>query len=227
VSKGLGPVQWQALKILEENKDEGLPVRELKRRIRDRFNACRAIRGLMKRNFVEEIKPDGEPHLKLTLQGRLRVAYPPLPKKRPPSPLAEYNRERREIRTALAEERARREAAAAKSPRWFHYQDRPARHRFPGPVQKQVLMVLWSYTDPVDEGLPVTVVKAIVGGDRANTRRAIRTLLLRGEIEKSEDAKRIRLTFSNATWFNIMPPVLVEPIDEDRAQAVLQAHRSS
>jgi DNA-binding MarR family transcriptional regulator len=226
VSRGLGPAQWRVLKVLEENKNEGLPVRELKSRMgRDRSNARRTIRGLLKRGFVEEIEPNGERRLRLTLQGRLRAAYP-LPKKQP-SPLAEYRRERREIRRAMTEERARREADAAKGPLWFRYQYRFARRRLPGPAQKRILAALWEYADPVDEGLAIPAVKAIVDGDRANTRRAIRTLLLRGEIEESEDGRCIRLAFGTALWFTILPPILLEPIDEERARAILQAHQGS
>ena len=37
-------------------------------------------------------------------------------------------------------------------------------------------------------------VKAIVGGDPANARRAIRSLLERGLLEESADGRRIRLS---------------------------------
>jgi DNA-binding MarR family transcriptional regulator len=226
VSRGLGPTQWRALKVLEEYKNEGIPVREFKARMgTDRSNARRVIRGLMKRDFVEEIDPDGERRLRLTLRGRLRVAYP-LTKKRP-SPLAEYRRERREIMRALTEKRARREAEATEGPKWFRYEGRFTRRRYPGPMQRCVLAVLWEYADPVDEGLPLIAVKAIVGGDRSNTRRAIRTLLLRGEIEECEDGQRIRLAFGTALWFAILPPIPPEPIDGERARGILRAHQRS
>ncbi len=59
-------------------------------------------------------------------------------------------------------------------------------------------------SEPKESGLPVTAVKELVGADRSNARRAIRTLLMRGLIEESEDGRRIRLTFlgtfARALW---------------------------
>jgi hypothetical protein len=82
--------------------------------------------------------------------------------------------------------------------------------------------VLWKYADPVDEGLPVGAVKSIVGGDRSNTRRAIRTLLRRGELEEFEDGKRVRLSRSAAFRFSSnSPPTLEDPPDEERAAKIL------
>ena len=65
-------------------------------------------------------------------------------------------------------------------------------------MQRRVLGVLQQSTEPGEDGLPVTLVKEIVGIDRSNARRAIRTLLMRGLIEESEDGRRIRLTFLGA-----------------------------
>ena len=86
--------------------------------------------------------------------------------------------------------------------------------------------MLWKYADPVDKGLPVGAVKAIVGGDRSNTRRAIRTLLLRGELEESEDGKRVRLSRSAAVRFSSnSPPTLEDPPDEECATKILRARQ--
>ena len=148
----------------------------------------------------------------------------PLPKARP-NPRAEFRKRRKELERALAEKRARREAEATEGPKWFRYEGRFTRRRYPGPMQRCVLAVLWEYADPVDEGLPLIAVKAIVGGDRSNTRRAIRTLLLRGEIEECEDGQRIRLAFATALWFTILPPIPPEPIDGERAREILRAHQ--
>ncbi len=123
----------------------------------------------------------------------------------------------------MAEGRARLEAEAAKGPKWFRYQHHPARRRLSGPVQERVLHVLWRDADPVEEGLPVRVVKAIVGGDRANTRRTIRTLLLCQEIEESEDG-HIRLTSGTAIEVGIFDAILPNLVDEDWAYAILKAH---
>jgi hypothetical protein len=87
--------------------------------------------------------------------------------------------------------------------------------------------VVWEYSDPLERGLPVTAVKAIVGGNRSNIRRAIRTLLLRGLLDESEDGERIRLSdfaifrFSRGSdW--LIP--LDEPIDDERAMEILRTH---
>ncbi len=227
MSRGLRPAQWQALKVLQENEEtQGLPVRKLKDQMgRDPSNARRSVRGLLRRNFIEEVVVNDERRLRLTLWGRLRVAYP-LPKTRR-SLRAQLRAEDRERRREVAEELARREAEAAKGPWWFRYQHHFARRRLPGPAQNRILAVLFEYANPPDEGLAVPAVKAIVGGDRANTRRAIRTLLLRGEIEVSEDGQHIRLASGTALLFSIVPPIPREPIDEERARAILRAHQGS
>jgi DNA-binding IclR family transcriptional regulator len=41
-------------------------------------------------------------------------------------------------------------------------------------------------------------VRALVGADRSNFRRAVRTLQLRGLLEESEDGRRVRLTLTGA-----------------------------
>ncbi|MDP9487109.1 MAG: hypothetical protein M3Q49_15210 [Actinomycetota bacterium] len=66
-----------------------------------------------------------------------------------------------------------------------------------------------------------------MGGDRSNTRRAIRTLLSRGRLEESEDGKRIRLSPSAARVFSfgLFPPMPGEPVDDAHAKAVLRRHR--
>jgi hypothetical protein len=125
----------------------------------------------------------------------------PLPRI-PRNPLAglraKWREEKRALQEAREEERRRLEAEATEGPKRVGYEHRFVRRRFPGPTQERVLYVLWEYAEPLDEGLPVTVVKAIVGGDRSNTRRAIRTLLLRGQLDESEDGERLRLSYYTA-----------------------------
>lgn len=116
----------------------------------------------------------------------------------------------------------------AKGPRWIGYERRFVRRRPPGPTQTRILSVLWEYADPLDGGLPVTAVKAIVGGNRSNTRRAIRTLLLRGQIDESEDGDRIRLSYANARWFSWFLPLIPEdPIDDRHVRTVLKRHQGA
>jgi hypothetical protein len=49
---------------------------------------------------------------------------------------------------------------------------------------------------------------------------------LRGEIEESVDG-RIRLTFGTAIELSIVDPILPDLVDEDRAHAILKAHKGS
>lgn len=212
------------------NAAEGteLPLRELRRRLGepDRSNLRRGIRGLLKRGLVEESRSGEERRVKLTFWGV--VFAHPLPKvPRRVSIHTKLKEEMRALKEAREEERRRleAEAEAAEGPRWIGYEHRFVRRRFPGPTQTRILSVLWEYADPLDEGLPVTAVKAIVGGNRSNTRRAIRTLLLRGLLDKSEDGERIRLSYSAALRFSWwFPPMPEEPIDDERAREILKSH---
>lgn len=225
MSRGLGNLQRRVCNILDAAEGAELPLRELRRRLGepDRSNLRRGIRGLLERGLVEESRSGEERRVKLTFWGV--VFAHPLPKiSRRVSIHTKLKEEMRALREAREEERRRLEAEAAEGPRWIGYEHRFVRRRFPGPMQTRILSVLWEYADPLDEGLPVTAVKAIVGGNRSNTRRAIRTLLLRGQLNESEDGKRIRLSYSAAIWFSYIPPVSIEPIDDERAREILRTH---
>lgn len=236
MSRGLGAIQRRMLDVLKGTRaDEGLPVVELKSRVGgERSNVRRAVLTLALRGLVEELTLGGERRVRLTFWGLLAASPPPELE----DPLAElkarkvrWAKEARE--RALRRERTREEARleTLKEPVCDEYAPRIVRRRHPGPTQQTILAVLWEYADPLDSGLPIRIVKAIVrdnlGTDRSNVRRAIRTLLLRREIEESEDGEHIRLTEKTAVWFQILPPISPEPIDEERAKAVLRAHRAS
>jgi DNA-binding MarR family transcriptional regulator len=227
VSRGLGSLQRGVCETLAAAEGHELALRELRRRLGepDRSNLRRAIRGLLKRGLVEESCSGGERRLGLAFWGLVEIRTPPEgPSRRRVS--ARMREELRALREAREEERRRMEAEAAKGPRWLGYEHRFVRNRRPGPAQERILYVLWEYTDPLDEGLPVSTVKAIVGGDRSNTRRAIRTLLLRGELDESEDGERIRLSYSTAFKFSLLfPPFLEDPIDDQRARMIVRAHK--
>jgi hypothetical protein len=129
------------------------------------------------------------------------------------------------MRRALEEERRMLDLEES---RWISYEPHLERLRSLGPMQTRILSVLWKYSDPVKDGLPVTAVKAIVGGNRSNTRRAIRTLLLRGLLEKSEDGERIRLSSFAALsldiknfWQSSSDETLE---DDERAMEILRTH---
>lgn len=227
MGRGLGPAQRRVVNILlEASTSEGLPLGRLRTLAGgDKSNLRRTIRTLARRKLIEQVTVGGERRVSLTFSGALATMPRPSRKLDPIANLrTEWKEKECRIREARAEERRRLEAEAAKGPKWIGYGHRPVRRRRPGPTQERVLFILWEYTDPVDEGLPLLAVKAIVGGDRSNTRRAIRTLLLRGELDESEDGNRIRLAYGTALMFSIIPPVAPDTIDEERARGILRAH---
>ena len=236
MSRGLGILQRRVCEVLYAAAGHQLPLRELRRQLGepDRSNLRRAIRGLLRRGLVEVPRSEGGRRVGLTSSGLLRMRPPPVRYlQRPPIHFVgpSLTERLRAILEAGEEERRRQEAeeAAASSavgPSRDGNEHSLGRRRAPGPTQNRVLCVLWKYADPVDEGLPVSTLKAIVGGDRSNTRRAIRTLLLRGELEESEDGERVRLSRSTASRFSSQsPPTLKDPLDDERAAKILRAHR--
>ena len=227
MSRGRGKLQRRICDTLNAAEGTELPLRELRRRLGepDRSNLRRSIRGLLKRGLVEESRSGEERCVKLTFWGVLRQhPLPTIPRR--VSIHTKLKEEMRARKEAREEERRRLEAEAAEGPRWIGYRHRFVRRRFPGPTQTRILSVLWEYANPLDEGLPVTVVKAIVGGNRSNTRRAIRSLLLRGQLDESEDGERIRLSYSAALRFSWwFPPMPEEPIDDERAREIFRTHQ--
>ena len=226
MSRGLGILQRRIRYTLNVAEGKELPLRELRRRLGepDRSNLRRGIRGLLERGLVEESCSGEERRVKLAFWGIVS----PLPPPKIPRRVGIHTKLKKAmhaLKEAREEERRKLEAEAAEGPRWLGYEHRFVRRRFPGPTQTRILSVLWEYADPLDEGLPVTDVKAIVGGNRSNTRRAIKTLLLRGQLDESEDGERIRLSYSAACWHSLFPPVPVEPIDDERAREILKTHR--
>jgi hypothetical protein len=90
-----------------------------------------------------------------------------------------------------------------------------------GTVQRRLLDVL--NEGPANEGLPIHKLKALAGGERANLRRAIRTMARRRWVEEAEvEGERIvRLTRAGA--LKAMPPLPKEP--DPRAE--LRARRKA
>ncbi len=224
-------LQRGVCEVLYTAEDNKLPLRDLRRRLEepDRSNLRRAIRTLLEREIVEKSRVGGERHVGLTLWGAVYVSnlLAFRRRRRPQSVgahLAELMRARRE---AEEEERRWREAEDAKWIREVDAECHFVRNRLAGPAQRCILYVLWEYSDILEEGLPVGAVKAIVGGDRSNTRRAIKTLLLRGELEESKDGERIRLSPSTASLLAMFPPLPPEPIDDERAREILRGHQDA
>jgi DNA-binding IclR family transcriptional regulator len=220
MSRGLGYLQRRIREVLYAAEDQELPIRELRRRLGepDRSNLRRAIRGLLERGVVEESRSSGKRRVALTVFGYVGAGLSLAPPRRPPaSAAAALEEARRVLREATAAEAAARAG-------WVRHERRLVRGRLPGETQRRVIFVLHEYAEPVEEGLPVTVVKAIVGGDRSNARRAIRTLMFRGWLEESADGRRVRLSGFAASF---MAPTLGEPVDDGRAREVLRAHHDA
>ncbi len=207
MSRGLGPLQHRICDVLDATEDQELPLRELRRRLGepDRSNLRRAIRGLLERCTLEEFSREGEPHVAFAVKGYFGMSMRPTSSG---NPLAFANaenseKERSEKGRAVQKERPgiasrRPSVRAARKQRWVRYEHRFVRIRALGETQMRALGALQESSEPRESGLPVTVVKGIVGADRSNARRAIRTLLMRGLIEESADGRRIRLTLLGA-----------------------------
>lgn len=232
MSRGLGILQRRVCETLLNARDGyGPSLRELHRWLGgpDRSNLHRGIEGLLRLGIVEDSLSGGERRFRLTFLGALQTqlevenrdhAGPPRPRR--------ATRRERERAAVPGEERGGPEREGPGGRGWVSHETPPLlRNRPPSETYKRILFVLWEYARPWEEGLPVAVVKEIVGGDRSNTRRAIRTLLLRGKLEESEDGKLIRLSPSAARVFSfgLFPPMPDEPVDDKHARAVLRRHQ--
>ena len=205
-----------------------LPIRSVRHRLGepDRSNLRRVVRGLRRRDLVYE--PDGlPPSLDLTMWGVFVMS--PMPEHS--DPLADYRQKWARIQAEIAEarikENRRREAKIARYPAWIRYDSIAERETIPGPLQNRVLAVLYKYADPPDAGLPVVAVKAIMGGERSNVRRAIRTLLARARLDETPDGERIRLSEPTLEHYAEVMPALsltMERFDKELVEDVLAAY---
>ncbi len=186
----------------------------------DRSNLRRSIRGLSKRGLVEDLA-GVHPRVKLTTVGVLASRFLEDP---PESRKAKVGDGERRLREAIEERRRWVEEDKA---RWIRREVvRPKRNRVPGEVQMKVLAIL-GCVDPIEEGLCVRALKALVGADRANTRRAIRVLLDRGEIQESRDGRRLRANIWRVWGWWRTAPSLVELPDEGLIAEVLGAQEGA
>ena len=192
-------MQRQVREVLCAAGGEELPLRELRRRLGepDRSNLRRALRGLLEREIVEESCSEGERRVALTFFGSMGASgIVDSPEGLSASRTA--SREKGRATETGPKAGRRRLQATAGGPGWFGHEHRFERNRPLGETQRLVLRALRENAEPPQKGLPVTVVKAIAGADRSNYRRAVRTLLLRGLLEESEDGGRIRLPLAGA-----------------------------
>ena len=178
MSRGLGILQRHLCEALGAAEGQELPLRELRRRLGDpdRSNLRRAIRSLLEREIVEETGPAGEPRVALTFWGHAFAGA------------------RTDAALRPGDTRRVWRGESVGGVHWFGYEHLPVRDRSLGETQLPVLAALGEKAVPPEEGLPVAEVKSTVGGDPANTRRAIRSLLKRGLLEESLDGGRIRLS---------------------------------
>ena len=202
MSGGLGALQRSLLAALSAVEGRELPVCELRRRLGDpdRSNLRRAVRSLLRRRFVEEVRDGLGSRLKVTFSGELAAyALTRAPYKRTdkqPDSIKELRQEFKEFRGWIIEcrreARRLREEKRALFPVWVSYPYRPARS--PGQTQRNIIRALWEHSDPLDAGLAVLALKRIVGGDRSNARRAIRGLLQYGYLDQTLDSERLRIS---------------------------------
>jgi hypothetical protein len=238
VSRGLGSLQRNVLAVLDAAENRELPVRELRRRLEgtDPANMRRAVRGLLRRGFVEEIERGVGSRLRLTFSGEL-VVYGLFhaPEQRFDEHLDFINELRRKydefrcwVTECRHEERRLRDEKRALFPVWVGCPYRPARS--PGPTQRRIIRVLWEYSDPLDAGLCVLAIKHVIGGDKSNVRRAIRGLLKYGYLDQTPDGTRLRISagllndYAGMTFPGVFIRLSAHILDEGWARQVLREH---
>ena len=237
MSRGLGSLQRNALALLDATEGRELPVLELHRRLGapDRANLRRSVRGLLRRRLVKEIGEGVGSRLSITFSGELVASYALSRASdewadKQLDAIKELRRKYDEFRgwviECRREERRLREEKRALFPVWVGYPYRPVRS--PGDTQRTIIRVLWEYSDPLDAGLSVLVLKRIVGGDRSNARRAIRGLLRYGYLDQTPDVERLRISegllndYAGIMFPGLFVRLLANAPDEEWARQVLR-----
>lgn len=195
--RGPGYLQRRIVGLLVEADGHALAVADLRRGLGDpdRSNLRRSVRALIRRGSVEEVEVEGRRAVELTEWGLLAATLDGPQEE--PDPLAEVRELWREENRLLDERRKRR---AEREALWAPPRNDFERWSYPGPVQQGVIAALREHAEPPEEGLPKVEVKRIVGGDAANTRRAIRSLLTRGVIQQTHDGEHLRLPPGSLWW---------------------------
>ena len=84
-----------------------------------------------------------------------------------------------------------------------------------GRIQRRVVELLSADERARDAGLPLSALRPVLGPDRSNARRAIRSLIQRGDCEWTTDPetgeRRLKLTF----WTCVAAMMKREPLDEE------------
>ena len=224
--KRRGQTQRDVIRCLAQGGGE-MSVGELGRQVprAHRSNLRRAVRLLVDRGDVVEVGgPGGERRIRLgprlallPVIEKALAGLDPEPEEEPRLPSMEEMR---------AELRRRREEYENAVPVFYGYRPEDGvRERAllrPGPVQRKVLSVLWHVPDPTDGGLPAAAVVEIVGGDAGGVRRAVRSLLRAGRVQRSE-CGRIRLSREEASGFRFrsLAGLVDDPPNAERVREVL------
>ena len=221
-------MQRRVCEVLDGAEGNEVALRELRRRLGepDRSNLRRAIRGLLEREIVEESRVGGERRVGLTLPGSLGPGASPESFRPRARRQSRTGGSKRALEEALEEARHVLRVETAEGTGGLRSRRRLVRKREVGETQGRILGALWNYSDPLERGLPVSAVKALVGGDRSNTRRAIRTLLLNGSLAEIEGGERIRLSsrLISFYWFGGPRGVPSAPVDHEGAEEIVWAH---
>ncbi|CAA9426692.1 MAG: hypothetical protein AVDCRST_MAG37-317 [uncultured Rubrobacteraceae bacterium] len=233
MSRGLGSVQRRIVAVLggvpDEELKRGLPPSQVRALVRpvDKSNFRRAIKSLVGRELVEVDHELGR--LVLTFWGAVWARHKGLGKV--PDPLEEAREHRRKLDAAMAALREHHEAQRSVyrevEALWNPPECSAERYRHPGPNQLRVISALVRYAEDPQMGLPKGALWRIVQGpsEKANTLRAIRTLLRRGTLQRSKDGgKRVRLTYwRTAAWlWGYAADVVKPPLNDAKAEAVLE-----
>ena len=207
MSRGLGSLQHSVLSVLHEGAvNEGLPIGKLKSLVGgERANLRRAVRSLVRRGLLGEVEVGRKRLVRLTSRGALMKMSPP---EKEPDPLAELriqSKAKKDRLRALKRERARLQAVEAQER--LYRKPRPIRRRRRlGQTQKQILAVLAQGIGGEFRALETTYLKFLVGGDRSNLRRAIKTLRDQGYIEERSIGGRRYYELTLVGYVRAVPP---------------------
>lgn len=224
------------LAVDQERREEGVPFRALRPVLGgDRSNARRVVRSLIRRGAVELVKdPEtGESRLKLTFMTAAAALW-----RQGGSYDDEAKQKEREWRRELdeamafvrAEHEERRRVHCEIEATWDEPGRSKQRRRSPGPNQLRVIAVLVRYAEDPQLGLPRGAVARIAqgSGEKANTLRAVRTLIRGGTLQQSKDGRRLRITYWRTTWlWGYVPDMVEPPLDDVKAEAVLESFGES
>lgn len=226
MSRGIGRTQREIIRVLRDADGPLYPL-ALRREagISDPTNARRSIRSLEQRGTVER---DDEGCLGLTFIGQLQATMMDEPPE--PDPLDELRRIRREFKEKMVRVRAENQGYERlyrqEEALWMPTRFNRKRHRSPGVNEWRVLAATARYSPDAQAGIPrPALVRIAEAGDPAVIRRAVNSLLDRGELQEDLDGGRVRLRDWHGAWlYEAMWDLVVPPLDDIEAQVVLEGY---